>query len=82
MNLSRIRSTATYHKTMGELKNLGYVRYRPSYHPTEGSKVSLLGGEVFQNRGGPKRNSDLIAKKTTDALDIKAITSTLTRIRS
>ena len=39
---SRIRSRATYHKTMTELKDLGYVRYRPSYHPVEGSEVSLL----------------------------------------
>ena len=35
---SRIRSRATYHKTMTELKNWGYVRYRPSYHPVEGSE--------------------------------------------
>ena len=43
MMSSRIRSRATYHKTMTELKVLGYVKYRPSYHPVEGSEVSLLG---------------------------------------
>jgi hypothetical protein len=67
---------------MGELKNLGYVRYCPSYHPMKGTKVSLLGRELFQNRSDPKLNSDLAGKKETEGLDIKAITSTLTRIRS
>jgi hypothetical protein len=27
---------------MSELKDLGYLMYRPSYHPVEGSEVSLL----------------------------------------
>ena len=31
MMTSRIRSRATYHKTMDDLKNLRYVKYRPSY---------------------------------------------------
>jgi hypothetical protein len=43
MRLSRIQSKSTYHKTISELASMGYIRYRPSYHPMEGSKVSLLG---------------------------------------
>jgi hypothetical protein len=43
MMLSRIQSKTTYHKTISELASMGYIRYHPSYHPTEGSKVSLLG---------------------------------------
>lgn len=39
---SRIRSLATYHKTMDDLTDLGYVKYRPSYHPVKGSEVSLI----------------------------------------
>jgi len=42
MSLSRIRSKATYHKTIKELTNLGYIQYRPSYHPRKGSNVTLL----------------------------------------
>jgi hypothetical protein len=44
MMFSRIHSKTTYHKTISELASMGYIRYRPSYHPMEGSKVSLLGG--------------------------------------
>ncbi len=39
MGFSRIRSIATYHKCMRELDAFGYVRYQPSYHPTQGSLV-------------------------------------------
>ena len=42
MMLSRIQSKTTYHKTISELVSMGYIRYRPSYHPIAGSKVSLL----------------------------------------
>jgi hypothetical protein len=42
MMLSRIQSRTTYHKTISELASMGYIRYQPSYHPREGSKVSLL----------------------------------------
>jgi len=47
MMLSGIRSRTTYHKAMCHLKDLGYVKYRPSYHPVEGSEVSLLGVTPF-----------------------------------
>ena len=48
--LSGIRSRTTYHKAMCHLKDLGYVKYRPSYHPVEGSEVSLLGvAPIFAN---------------------------------
>lgn len=43
MMLSRIQSKTTYHKTISELISMGYIHYRPSYHPMQGSKVSLLG---------------------------------------
>jgi len=42
MMLSRIRSKTTYHKTISELIEMGYISYRPSYHPVKGSSVSLL----------------------------------------
>lgn len=42
MRISRIQSKTTYHKTMSELIDMGYISYLPSYHPKNGSKVSLL----------------------------------------
>ena len=42
MRLSRIQSKSTYHKAISELVDMGYISYRPSYHPKEGSKVTLL----------------------------------------
>lgn len=41
MDKSRIRSYATYHKVIRDLQELGYLTYKPSYHPTKGSCVSL-----------------------------------------
>ena len=43
MKFSRIHSKSTYHKAISELVDMGYILYRPSYHPMEGSKVTLLG---------------------------------------
>lgn len=42
MQMSRARSRTTYHKCLRELENLGYIKYSPSYHPQEASKVWLI----------------------------------------
>jgi hypothetical protein len=42
MLLSRIQSKSTYHKAISDLVDMGYISYHPSYHPKEGSKVTLL----------------------------------------
>ncbi|MFB9843954.1 hypothetical protein [Mucilaginibacter ginsenosidivorans] len=42
MDLSRIQSIVTYHKCIRELRDYGYIKYTPSYHPTLGSQVDLL----------------------------------------
>ncbi|WP_426330070.1 hypothetical protein [Pedobacter sp. R-06] len=42
MEISKISSTRTYHKSINNLINFGYIKYVPSYHPKLGSKVSLL----------------------------------------
>lgn len=39
MARSKIASIATYHKCIQELHEYGYIRYVPSYHPTQGSLV-------------------------------------------
>lgn len=42
MQLAHIRSIVTYHKCMKELVDYGYIHYLPSYHPLQGSSISLL----------------------------------------
>ncbi|NIJ52170.1 hypothetical protein FHS68_001326 [Dyadobacter arcticus] len=42
MQMSRTKSTRTYHKYLKELEVLGYIKYLPSYHPKEGSTVWLI----------------------------------------
>lgn len=41
MDLSKIRSVATYHKGMKELHHFGYIIYEPSYNPFAGSRVTI-----------------------------------------
>jgi hypothetical protein len=41
MRLSHIRSIATYHKVIKELHSFGYIDYKPSYHPKNGSTIAL-----------------------------------------
>lgn len=41
MELSKIRSVATYHKGMRELHQYGYIIYEPSYNPFAGSRVTI-----------------------------------------
>lgn len=42
MRLSKIKSTATYHKCIKNLNDLGYIKYHPSFHPIKGSQVLLI----------------------------------------
>lgn len=39
MAFSKVASIATYHKSIRELDEYGYIRYQPSYHPKQGSLV-------------------------------------------
>ncbi len=41
MKASRIRSKATYHKTLKELQMYGYIKYLPSYHPLKASEIIM-----------------------------------------
>lgn len=41
MRLSKLSSTATYHKCMKDLVKYDFIIYEPSYHPQLGSQVSL-----------------------------------------
>lgn len=42
MFASKIKSRATYHRLLNDLRKWGYVVYTPSYHPSDGSRISLL----------------------------------------
>ncbi len=42
MSLSHIHTLPTYHKYFKHLQEMGYVRYRPSYHPLYRTEVELL----------------------------------------
>jgi len=41
MRFSRIKSVSTYHKNIRELKEGGFIKYKPSWHPKLGSEVEL-----------------------------------------
>jgi hypothetical protein len=42
MRQAKISAIGTYHKSMRELKQCGYIGYVPSYNPVLGSLVYLL----------------------------------------
>ena len=42
MSQSHIYTAPTYHKYFKELQELGYICYRPSYHPGLKSEIDLL----------------------------------------
>lgn len=42
MRLSKICSSATYHKCIKDLQHFGYIGYTPSHHPLKGSSVELF----------------------------------------
>jgi hypothetical protein len=50
MKLSKVKSTATYHKCIRELVSFGYIDYEPSYDHFKGSQIvindSLLGTNI------------------------------------
>jgi uncharacterized membrane protein YesL len=43
MALSHIKSLPTYHKYFKDLQTIGYIVYRPSYHPGFRSEIDLTG---------------------------------------
>lgn len=41
MRFSKIKSISTYHKNIRELRDSGFIKYTPSWHPKLGSEVRL-----------------------------------------
>lgn len=42
MEKSHINTVPTYHKYFKDLQDMGYVHYRPSYHPGVRSEIDLV----------------------------------------
>lgn len=42
MRISKISSSATYHKCIRDLNEFGYIKYEPSFKRNRGSKVYFL----------------------------------------
>jgi hypothetical protein len=55
MGHSAIRSFATYHKCMNGLIASGLVAYRPSYHPSLASQITLLDPIVDNGENCPAK---------------------------
>ena len=47
MRISKIASTATFHKCMKELSIKGYVIYSPSYNPFKGSTLEVINLDYY-----------------------------------
>ena len=47
MRISKIASSATYHKCMKELNDKGYVIYKPSYNPFKGSTLEVINLDYY-----------------------------------
>jgi hypothetical protein len=41
MRVAKISGVATYHRCIRELDAYGYIRYQPSFHPANHTKVNL-----------------------------------------
>ena len=42
MKIAKITASTTYHKSIRDLNNYGYIKYEPSYKRNQGSKVYML----------------------------------------
>ncbi len=42
MQTAKILSSATYHRSVRDLNDFGYIRYEPSYKRNQGSKIYIV----------------------------------------
>ena len=47
MRISKISSTATYHKCIKELQERQYVEYNPSFNPFKGSTLNVISLDFY-----------------------------------
>lgn len=45
MKIAKISASATYHKSIKDLSDFGYIKYEPSFKRNQGSKVYLIDAE-------------------------------------
>jgi hypothetical protein len=50
MPIAKISAPATYHKTVKELHDFGYIRYEPSFKRNQPSKVYLLTANQYNGK--------------------------------
>lgn len=50
MNITKINSSATYHKCIKDLTAYGYIHYFPTYHPVNGSLVYINYSKAVFNK--------------------------------
>lgn len=45
MGIAKISASATYHKSIRDLSDYGYIKYEPSFKRNKGSRVFMITGE-------------------------------------
>lgn len=76
MDLCKIKSRATYHKIIKDLIQWNHILYNPSYHPFEGSSVSLICNENIYRVKDPilsiRTNFETMPASVVTPEDLKA----------
>ena len=77
MRISKIASTATYHKCMKDLTERGYVIYKPSFNPFKGSILEVCNLD-FYTKPVPKKELKKHATKSKNNQVIEQVDEQLT----
>ena len=77
MRISKIASTATYHKCMKDLTERGYVIYKPSFNPFKGSILEVCNLD-FYTKPVPKKELKKHATKSKNNQVIEQVYEQLT----
>ncbi len=78
MRISKIASTATYHKCMKDLTEREYVIYKPSFNPFKGSILEVCNLD-FYTKPVPKREQKRRATKSKNDQVIEQVDEQLTK---
>ena len=78
MRISKIASTATYHKCMKDLTERGYVIYKPSFNPFKGSILEVCNLD-FYTKPVPKKELKKHATKSKNNQVIEQVNEQVTK---
>ncbi len=78
MRISKIASTATYHKCMKDLTERGYVIYKPSFNPFKGSILEVCNLD-FYTKPVPKKELKKHATKSKNDQVIEQVDEQVTK---